>query len=159
VDGLKLFRLWKAQPTFLRDTLRITPAPSAAEFAALEAELSVLGQAADAVSDALLAESVHQIVRGNPVRAAATLDAIERGEAPPPELEVLRTPRSGSAFTHRVVVMCATDSSAPQWSNGASSPRAAAEPALNAWVAKLLGDPRKVRCRVGRVDGAVPVPL
>ena len=158
VNGLKLFRLWKAQPTFLRD-MRFTPAPSAAEFAALEAELSVLGQAADAVSDALLAESVHQIVRGNPVRAAATLDAVERGEAPPPELEVLRTPRSGSAFTHRVVVMCATDSSTAQWASGVNSPRAAAEPALNAWVAKLLGDPRKVRCRVGRVDGAVSVPL
>ena len=161
VNGLKLYRLWKAQPTFLRDTLRLTPPPSAAEFAALEAELSVLGQAADAVGDALLAESVHQIVRGNPVRAAATLDAIERGEAPPPELEVLRTPRSGSAFTHRVVVMCATDSSAPQWSGAADCPRATAEPALNGWVARLLGDPRNVRCRIERMDAATaaPVPL
>ena len=84
VDGLKLFRMWKAQPTFLKDTLRLTPGPTTAEFAALDAELSVLGQTADAVSDALVAESVHQVVRGNPVRAAATLEAIERGEAPPP---------------------------------------------------------------------------
>ena len=35
---------------------------------------------------------------GNPSRAAATLDALERGEAPPPELDVIRTPRTGSAF-------------------------------------------------------------
>lgn len=161
VDGLKLFRLWKAQPTFLKDTLRLTPPPSPAELTAVEAELGVLAQAADAVSDALLAESVHQVVRGNPVRAAATLDAIERGEAPPPELEILRTPRSGSAFTHRVVVLCATDSSAAQWPGGADRPRAAAEPALNAWAAKLLGDPRRVRCRVERLDSvaAAPVPL
>jgi hypothetical protein len=154
VNGLKLYRLWKAQPTFLRDTLRLAPPPTPDEFVALEAELGVLAEAVDAVSDALLAESVHQVVRGNPVRAAATLDAIERGEAPPPELEVLRTPRSGSAFTHRVVILCATDSSAAQWSSGADLPRAAAEPALNAWVARLLGDPRSVCCRVERFDSA-----
>ena len=159
VDGLKLFHLWKAQPSAVRDAVRLTPPPTAAELAALEAELNVLGQAADAVSDALLAESVHQIVRGNPVRAAATLDAIERGEAPPPELEVLRTPRSGSAFTHRVVVLCATDPSAPQWPGGADLPRAAAEPALNAWVAKLLGDPNNVRCRVERSDSTAAGPM
>ncbi len=161
VDGLKLLRLRKSQPSLLRDTLRITPPPSAAELAALEAELSVLAQAADAVSDALLAESVHQVVRGNPVRAAATLDAIERGEAPPPELEVLRTPRSGSAFTHRVVVICATDPTAPQWPGSVDSPRTAAESALSSWVAKLLGDPGNVRSRVERLDPvtAAPVPV
>ncbi len=159
VDGLKLFRLWKAQPNVVRDTVQLTPVPTAVELASLEAELNALGQAADAVSDALLAESVHQIVRGNPVRAAATLDAIERGEAPPPELEVLRTPRSGSAFTHRVVVLCATDSSAAQWPRGANLPRAVAEPALNSWVAKLLGDPNNVRCRVDRLDSATAGPV
>ena len=111
------------------------------------------------MSDALVAESVHQVVRGNPVRAAATLDAIERGEAPPPELEVLRTPRSGSAFTHRVVLLCATDASTPQWLGSADSARAAAEPAVNGWVAKLLGDPRNVRCRIERFDSATAVPI
>jgi hypothetical protein len=154
VDGLKLFRLWQAQPDFLRTAIRLSPPPTPAEFAALEAELAALAQAVDAVSDALIAESVHQVVHGNPVRAAATLDAIERGEAPPPELEVLRTPRSGSAFTHRVVVLCATNSSAARWSGGADLPRAVAEPALNAWVANLLGDPRLVRCRIERWDPA-----
>jgi hypothetical protein len=159
VDGLKLLKLSKAQPNFLTDTLKITPAATTAEIAALQSELNVLGLAADAVSDALLAESVHQIVRGNPVRAAATLDAIERGEAPPPELEVLRTPRSGSGLTHRVVVLCATDSSVPPWPGGADSPRAAAEPSLNAWVARLLGDPQRVRCRVERVDADASAPV
>ena len=159
VDGLKLFRLWSAQPEVIRDAVRLTPPPTALELAALEAELNALSQAADSVSDALLAESVHQIVRGNPVRAAATLNAIERGEAVPPELEVLRTPRSGSAFTHRVAVLCATEPSAAQWPSGADLPRAAAEPALNAWVAKLLGDPNSVRCRVERLESATPAPV
>jgi hypothetical protein len=152
VDGLKLFRRWKAEPGFIRNTLRVTPPAQAAEFAAVEAELGALADAVDAVSDALLAESVHQVVRGNPVRAAATLDAVERGEAPPPELEVLRTPRSGTALTHRVLVMCPTEPAAPQWPGAVGSPRGAAEPALNAWAALFLGNPRKVRLRVDRLD-------
>jgi hypothetical protein len=154
VDGLKLYRRWQAEPGFLRTTLRVVPAAQPAEFAAVEAELRTLAETLDAVSDALIAESVHQVVRGNTARAAATLDAIERGEAPPPELEVIRTPRSGSAFTHRVVVMCPGDLATPRWPGSASSPRAAAEPALNAWVARLLGNPSKVRCRIDRLDSA-----
>ncbi len=57
------------------------------------------------MSDALLAESVHQAVQGNPTRTASTLDAIAAGEAPPPELDVVRTPRTGIALTHRLVML------------------------------------------------------
>ena len=71
----------------------------------MNVELDALASSVDALSDALLAESTHHVVLGNPSRAAATLDALERGEAPPPELEVIRTPRTGSAFTHRVVAL------------------------------------------------------
>ena len=45
-----------------------------------------------------MAESVHQLLRGNTVRAGATLDAIARGDAPPPEIDVIQTPRSGTAL-------------------------------------------------------------
>lgn len=152
VDGLKLLRLWRAQPGFFGTALAVSPPPQPAELAALEVELGTLAATVDAVSDALLAESVHQIVRGNRVRAAATLDAIERGEGPPPELEVLHTPRSGSAFTHRVIVACPGNPATPRWPRAAERPRAAAEPALNAWVGRLLGDPRRVRCRIVRPD-------
>lgn len=115
-------------------------------------ELDMLADSVDAVSDALLAESVHHVVRGNPNRAAATLDALERGEAPPPDLEVLRTPRTGSPFTHRVVVLFpGTPAAVAGWT---TTPRSLAEPFLNAWAAKLLGDPTKVRCVVERVNSA-----
>ena len=104
----------------------------------------------DALSDALLAESTHHVVLGNPSRAAATLDALERGEAPPPELDVIRTPRTGSAFTHRVVALFpGTPATIAGWT---ATFRSLAEPFLNAWAAKLLGHPDRVRCVVERVN-------
>ena len=116
----------------------------------MNVELDALAGSVDAVSDALLAESAHHVVRGNPTRAAATLDALERGEAPPPDLEVIRTPRTGSAFTHRVVTLLpGTPAAVAEWT---STSRALAEPFLNAWAAKLLGNPDRVRCVVERVN-------
>ena len=43
------------------------------------------------------------MARGNTSRTASTLAAIAQGDAPPPELEVARIPRSGTAVTHRVL--------------------------------------------------------
>ena len=53
------------------------------------AELDALEDAVDALSDSLLAETVHQVVRGNPLRAASTVESIAGGDAPPPELDVV----------------------------------------------------------------------
>jgi hypothetical protein len=116
----------------------------------MNTELDALASSVDALSDALLAESTHHVVLGNPSRAAATLDALERGEAPPPELDVIRTPRTGSAFTHRVVALL-PGAPAPiaDWT---ATFRSLAEPLLNAWAAKLLGNPDRVRCVVERVN-------
>ena len=60
----------------------------------------------DGLSDALTAETAYQMARGNTSRIASTLAAIAHGDAPPPELEVARIPRSGIALTHRVLVLC-----------------------------------------------------
>jgi hypothetical protein len=150
VDGLSLFRQTKSaadQAAVLQRvaTLANKPVPPG-----VGAELAALGDAVDAVSDALLAESVHHVVRGNPSRAAATLDALERGEAPPPDLEVIRTPRSGLAFTHRVATLLSgAPAAVADW---ATSSRSQAEPSLNAWAARLLGSPSRVRCVVDRVN-------
>ena len=114
------------------------------------AALAVLEDAVDAVSDAAVAESAHQAVQGNVVRTGTTLQAIASGEAPPPELDVARTPRSGLAVSHRVVVLL-NALPAPRPVPGVS-PRAAAEPQLNAWAARLLGPPEHVRFAVERLD-------
>lgn len=109
-----------------------------------------LDDALDAVADLTLSESVHQLLRGNMVRAGATLDAIARGDAPPPELDVVRTPRAGTALTHRLFAIAAGNQ-APGWFK---TPRAQAEPRLNSWAAVLLGDPARVRARARFLDAS-----
>jgi hypothetical protein len=84
-------------------------------------------------------------VRGNLPRTATTLNALATGDAPAPELEVAKTPRSGAAITHRLVVLFSGKASA-------GTVRAGAEPMLNLWASRLLGDPRVTRCTVERLD-------
>jgi hypothetical protein len=154
VDGLSLQRQWKGDPAKIRTRLTAAGA-SDTEVGALVIELDALNDALDAVSDALTAEAAYQMVRGNSSRAASTLQAIATGEAPPPELEVARTPRSGVALTHRVLLLWSGKAAAtPGWVPMPPSPRATAEPMLNAWAATLLGDPGKTRCTVERWNDA-----
>ena len=154
VDGLLLQTKWKAQPnlTNLFSIIEKKPNPDHDQGHKLEAELNLLDEAVDAVSDALLAESVHHAVQGNPTRTASTLDAIASGEVAPPQLEVIETPRTGTALTYRVVTLFSGSPVLPDGWSSAATLRAEAEPNLNAWASRLLGDPRKVRCRVELVD-------
>ncbi len=169
VDGLALMRRWQkgksAQPPqWTSDTIpfggsvgqktKLPPFdPNNPKFKALQAELNLLEQSVDAVSDALMAESVYQIVRGNPLRAANTIDSIAGGETPPPELEVVQTPRSGVAHTHRLIALFSGNAQLPiGWQAPAHTFRADAEPHLNAWAARLLGSPANVRCLIEQVE-------
>ena len=156
VDGLALARLHEQrQVPFGRKKL---PASTHADHAPLVAELDALVGMLDAVADALTAESVHQVVLGNPERAGASLDAVARRQVPPPELEFARTPRTGTAVTHRVALAVPAPDRLPAgWPTGDDQIRALAEPALHAWAATLLGDPRRIRADVTWVaaDGAV----
>ena len=172
VDGLVLLRRWQkgkdAQPPqwttdtipfgqkVNQQTIALPPFdPNNPDFKAIRDELVLLEEAVDSVSDALMAESVYQVVRGNPLRAASTVESIAGGETPPPELEVVRTPRTGVALTHRVVTLFGGDAKLPpHWSATVNASRALAEPHLNAWAAKLLPDPANVRCLVDRLDSA-----
>ncbi|MCU0602421.1 MAG: hypothetical protein MUC33_07150 [Desulfobacterales bacterium] len=170
VDGLALLRRWQkgkstTPPQWNADTIpfgqqvgpqktKLPPAdPPNTEFKALQDELAVLEDAVDSVSDALMAESIYQVVRGNPLRAASTVESIAGGETPPPELEVVRTPRTGIALTHRLVTLFSGEPTLPsEWALPESAFRADAEPHVNAWAAKLLGNPAKVRCMVERLE-------
>jgi hypothetical protein len=141
VDGLKLFEIYRPLRAS-RGRVMLSPL-----FARCVDALELLADAVDAVSDAVTAETAYQAVRGNITRTAATLQAIASGDVPPPELEIARTPRSGIALTHRVVVLMNAASAA-----AGKSPRAAAEPHLNAWAARLLGSLHNVRLTVERLD-------
>jgi hypothetical protein len=155
VDGLDLLHRWQKgkSATPERWTTDTIPFPNNPENKALHDALASLEDAVDAVSDALMAESVYHIVRGNPLRAASTVEAIAGGEIPPPELEVMNTPRTGIALTHRLVTVFGGEPVLPPQLAPPVHPfRADAEPHLNAWAARLLGDPAKVRCVVERLE-------
>jgi hypothetical protein len=154
VDGLELAQL-HAQGLLPFD--RVGPDGAAFQLE-LEAELRALDDAVDAVGDALTAEGVYQAVRGNPGRAAASVDAVAHGEIRPPELEVVQTPRPGAAVTHRLLVLLSAppDPAAPAGPRGA---RAAAEPALEDWLRQMLGDLRNVSYRAEFVDATGKVLL
>ena len=107
---------------------------------ALDTQLSTLADTVDAMSDLMLAESVHQLVGGNALRAGATVDAIGRGDTPPPVLDITRTPRRGGTVTHRLLVMLG--GGAP--SGWTTTTRTQAEPRLAALAAAILGPPARV---------------
>jgi hypothetical protein len=167
VDGLELHRRWKAgqrrvAPATQWDATTIPfgdavlgfPSLGSGDFVALDTQLRALDESVDAVGDVVVAESVYQIVQGNPLRSGATLDAIAAGEMPPPELEVVRTPRTGIALTHRLLALfpAAAGAAPPAWPVNALHVRAQAEPLLNAWAAALLPRPAQVRCRAAYLD-------
>jgi hypothetical protein len=153
VDGLSLRDQWRRGegPLFgVLDVISAQPGIGQKDRLAAERALRALDAALDAVADALIAESVHHVASGNPGRAAATLDAVARGDGTVPELEFPRAPRSGVAITHRVaLVTAAAAAPPPAWSAaGQGGPRAAASPALEAIAAALLPRPERVRCAV-----------
>jgi hypothetical protein len=120
--------------------------------------LDTLLDAVDAVADLLLAESVHQIVRGNPTRAAGALDVLNRGEGANAEPEVVATPRTGTSLTNRALVLIGHDPpAAPGWP--VDGVRARAEPRLAAWAGHLLGDPAGISVVVRSGESATTISL
>lgn len=154
VDGMVLNEMWKDDKQTVITRLRNAGAVDA-DLTQMGRELDALAESIDAVSDALTAETAYQMVRGNTSRLASTLSAISTGDAPAPELEVARTPRSGIALTHRVLQLFSGKPTASTgWAAASTSVRATAEPMLNGWAAKLLGNPKKVRCTIEQLDAA-----
>lgn len=162
VDGLALLRRWQKgmeNGIWNIDTLpfevpgTMLPARGTSDHAALEEEIKKIADLVDALSDLALAESVYQTVQGNPTRAAASLEGLSRGELLPPEPEVVQSARSGIGVTHRLLVMLGDvqtdDKYLHSWDFDEDMQlRAKAEPALNAWAARLFGNPSQVICRV-----------
>ena len=113
--------------------------------------LGWLDAAVDAAADAVNAESVYQLARGNLARAA-TLDDVAGGLAPPPRLELMRTPRTGtpSPTGSRRARRRRPVDPASGWA--VASPRAAAEPRLDAWAAAMLGPAAGVDVVVAELD-------
>jgi hypothetical protein len=135
------------------------PSATPAQAGAIDAEVAALLDAHDAIADLTLAEGVHQAVSGNIDRAAATLDAFARASLPL-EPQVVETPRSGTAITHRVAIHVPprADPLQSPITGLAVTPRAIGEPALNAWLAQRLPPPSEVACTVQWDDPATETP-
>jgi hypothetical protein len=112
------------------------------------AALDALNDALDAAADALTAESLHHAINGVPSRAAATLDALARGDGTVPRLDFLASPRGGLTITHRVAfTIPATPQRQPGWSPPTDNQfRAAANPTLEVLTETWLPNPTVVRC-------------
>jgi hypothetical protein len=120
---------------------------------ALMGALQLLDDTVDAAADLLMAESVYRAVRGQVDAAAATLSSAATGDRMP-EPEVVQSPRGGINITHRVSILFGEPPPpAPGWSSE-PTPRAAAEPRLDAWIGTLLGSPSAVLARLSIPDPA-----
>jgi hypothetical protein len=150
VDGLELHRRWVASRREMPGNWPGGPARDE-----LQNVFEGLDDAVDALGDILVTEAVFQMARGNAERASAALEAASRPGGAPPELEAIYTPHSGVATIHRLMVMLPGGiTPAPGWQPGAAlARRAAAEPRLDAWAGRLLGDPKRVRYRIEWVEG------
>jgi len=130
------------------------PPATPAQVAAINAEVRRLLDINDALADLAVAEGVHQVVLGNMDRAGAALDGFAKagatGGPPPADPQVVRTPRGAATLTHRVALHLpeVADPTASPIPGMRMTPRALADPALNAWLAELLPAPEEVGCLV-----------
>lgn len=168
VNGRTLAEAWHRGGTsiFSAEGLELLRSPGE-KHEAVTAALDSLFDALDAVRDLLLAEAVHQLAKGDTTRAAAALDAL-RGDGVPPDLDVVRTPRTAQSVTHRVLLLFdPAEQPETGWPSGRDGDaldqpnvRAYAEPTLERWTGTLLGNPTKTVCLVeyaASADGAAEV--
>lgn len=100
----------------------------------------------DAVSDALIAQTVHSVLAGDLSEAAAAASAMGSGDSGVPELRYPHVHRESDLVTHRVAALF-----------GAEQPETASlpgaiEPALSAWAERLLAGLTGARCRATFLD-------
>ena len=151
IDGYALAKLARIGLPWGQHDL---PAADSDMAKALIAILDANADAIDAIGDVMMAESVHQFVRGNTERAAATLDALALGTPPPPELDVLAPPSSGIGLNHTVALLVPAGAQSQGWF---ATPRATVEPLLEAWCAAMLGPAAQYRTTVTLRNGNVRV--
>ncbi|HRI59766.1 MAG TPA: hypothetical protein PK228_08580, partial [Saprospiraceae bacterium] len=121
--------------------------------ARLVRQLTELEDTLDAISDLVLSESVFQVAKGNIPRAGAVQQAFSKGEYIP-EPEIVQTPRSGHALTHRVGLLL--DAASVEGETAGFSPRAKAQPVLNRWLGEQAGELARFKCVVRYKTSAAP---
>ncbi|RXZ67252.1 hypothetical protein, partial [Agromyces albus] len=112
------------------------PAVGDDEWAMVVAAMTAASETLDALSDALLAESVVQYSSGNAARASAAMDAMGSGAGVDPRLDVLGVRAPTRQLSQAAIAV--VPKGAIGWST--TRPRTIADPRLEAWAARRLGD-------------------
>ena len=156
VDGLRLVgHVKNTTPRSYPFGFAGMPSGAGGRGAAIDREVDRLIDTVDAIADLKVADSVYHAVQSNYDGVAATLESSGNGQLPT-EPVVINTPRSGRTVTHRVALHLASgldEDVSPVLGLGVT-PRARAEPALNAWLAGVLPPPDTVGCTVSWFDPA-----
>jgi hypothetical protein len=105
-------------------------------------QIDELRDTLDALGDLTVGESIHQTILGNVEQGAAVLENVAKGKFPPFP-DVIHPFRAGVSLTHRVLVHLPKDLPS-KWVDTPLSVLAAAEPALNNWLATFWGDPKNI---------------
>jgi hypothetical protein len=124
---------------------------------AVRTQVAELQNTLDALGDLTVGESIHQAVTGNVEQAAAILENVAKGKFPPSP-DVVHPSRAGVTLTHRVLLQLPQTAPAQLAAWKTASVLAQAEPALNRWLAGLLGNPSTVTFHFDyEVPGTTPV--
>jgi hypothetical protein len=122
------------------------PTFGAAEKSALQAVITDVVAALDALADLGLSESMYQLAGSNLERAAAATDMIGRGTAPPDVFESAATPRGGRGIEQRLIAVFGAGTRPAGYAS--DTPRARLAPAADAFVARRLGDLTGIHVRL-----------
>ena len=138
VDGYEMLKHVRGKAYGQFAISGLPPEGSAAALAILD-EIDRLEATLDAIADLMTAETVHQAVQSNVERTRGMLGALADGDIPPVP-DVVQTPRSGQVVTQRVALHFTQTEG---WL-AAPTPRAKANPKLNAWLAAQFPPPASI---------------
>jgi hypothetical protein len=111
--------------------------------------VGILKDHMDAIGDLVLSESIYQMTQGNYPKSGSALKTVSEGSGIR-EPEFIKTPGTGIALTHRVIINIDAAKIDPKKN---LTPRSQAEPYLNYWIGSLLGDPDKIIVQYRYITG------
>ena len=158
VHGLRILELagsTEGSPVQRAALAAAVPALTADQLGAVLPALTAAADGLDALGDLLLAEGVHQLVQGNPVRSGSIGDSLSGTAVPVGELDVVRTPRHGTGVTHRLLLAGPPDATLDAASGWAETVRTRATSFAEAVARSLLPPAGHIEIggRITRADG------
>jgi hypothetical protein len=131
IDGLKAIKNKEKLPEQLTHSEQV------------KKQIEKLEDTMDASLDTLFYEAGYQVTQGNLNQAAAAMEAT-KGEIAPPIIESLKTKIPATGIHHKIVMVFGTATEQFTIEN----PRAFAEPHVETWLKKNLGQMDKIACLV-----------